>query len=325
MKHLKFSLMLLSGVALFLATIGCAEQKKEAVEAQMLVVERQSAQLSNHIDCDSYTYYEDVAVDVPLYGPQPLMDSLKVFLNKELYDFFSWTVDSAKFSQKELYQDNLTTILSYYENKYKPYQGSICNHYSFNLFVIAQTESFITYGLEFCNCGANCGSEFYCYTFSKKDGHRCDIIDEDNLSKYVKKRFPDSEYEMISDGFSLGLLEDGLLIAEQEASNHHYVASRVETQELLPYLSKDAKELINTKGKTEYLFENWSLGKYIGNSETIDGDSVVLMQRVSWWGFQEGENEDLLNENAVDKDYPEVVAYTMKDGCYVPCKSELRH
>ena len=319
--------LLLTGVMMF-AAVSCGTQKKDSTESQMLVVERLQAQLSHHIENDSYSYDADYVIDVPLYGPKPLMDSLKVFLNKELFHAFDLSVDETNLSEKDLFQDDLTGLLDYYMGKFKPFENNIYNDYAFSLLLIAQTDSFVTYGLEFLHCGANCGSEFYCYTFSKTDGHLCEIISRDNLIRFIEANNwnyqPD--YDDYCDHFSFGLLEDGVLGAEQEASNHHYVPWRVEVEEMLPYLSNDAQKLIQTQGDiTKYDFRDWSLGRRIGEAETVDGDNVVLFQHLARWGFEEHEYEgDIVSEADMDEVFFDVTAYAIKDGKYVPSESEYK-
>ncbi len=71
MKQMKmFGRIFLLNMVLFLLTVGCNEHKEESIDTQILVVERQSAQLSNCGESGSYCYYADFAIDVPLYGPQ---------------------------------------------------------------------------------------------------------------------------------------------------------------------------------------------------------------------------------------------------------------
>lgn len=312
--------LLLTGVMMIVA-ISCGEQKKEPSGPQMLVVERQS-----------HTYYDDYfTIDVPLYGPKPLMDSLKVFLNKHLYKAFNTTVDTPKFSEKDLFQDDLTGMLAKYAAKYQPNEDDIFDSpIDFSLLLMAQTDSYVTYGLEFCSCGVNCGSEFYCYTFSKEDGHLCEIISRDNLIKFIEDNNWDYKpvYDDYLDHFSFGLLEDGALCAEQSASNKHYVPFRVDIKEIMPYLSDDAQKLIQTQGDiAKYDFIDWSLGIRRGEAETVDGNNAVLFQHLPRWGFNEHEYEEDIFKNEYEEygsDFFNAVPYVIKDGLYVPCKSDFK-
>lgn len=310
MKYQKrICLLLVAGLIMF-AAAGCGKKQVQN-DMQMLVVERQDVQFEEY-DCS-------FLIDIPLYGPQPLMDSLKVFLNKKLYQAFDGTFDSAHFSEKELFQEDLTTMLSNYADTYKPYVASINYHNTTDLLLIAQTESFVTYGLEICWCGVNCSSVFFCYTFDKKDGHLCDIIDREKLAQFIEDH--DWEYRPLyddyTDHFSFGLLEDSILYSEREASNHHYMASCIETQEIFQYLTNEAQQLINTKGDYQYSFKDWSLGNKLGTQENADGDTIILMQPSLWWGFEEDESELSYCGNYQDMEGPEVNAYIVKDGRYV--------
>ena len=315
------SLVLFFAGMMVFAAVSCGTQSTEPTNQQLIVAERQQARLVAHHD----GYYDvgDFIVDVPLFGPQPLMDSLAVFLNKELYDLFefstSWDDEPKHFSEKDLFQDDMPRLLRHYEDRYKPFQESLYNPFSFSLLMIAQTDSYVTYGLEFYHCGASCGSEFLCYTFSKKDGHRCEIIDHENLLKYVEDNWRDSDYIKnvfgdYSDCFDFGLLEDGLVEVLQSASNHHYWADVVETDNLWPYLTQDAQQLIRTKGDGDVDYWDRSLGRRIGEAETVDGESVVLMRQVLRWGFDALENDDLIQLDYEEGYYPCAIEYVMKDG-----------
>ncbi len=166
--------LLLTGLMMSVAA-NCGTQKKEQFDQQMVVVERQNVQLTSHHG----GYYEgDFAVDIPVSGPQPLRDSLKVFLNQQLHEAFESSLetslgfDSLHFTANELFHDKLSDILPYYEEKYQPFEDELFNPMSFSLFLIAQTNQFVTYGLEYYACGGSCGSTLHCFTFSKEDG-RC--------------------------------------------------------------------------------------------------------------------------------------------------------
>lgn len=141
-------------------------------------------------------------VDVPVDGPKALVDSVRVFVNRELYhacEIGSHFEDSlVTFKKSEVYSHDGTQLFSRFMEKYKPVlQDSLWSSYGLELKMEAQTDKYVTYGLEFFHCGASCGSEKYFYTFDKRDGHQVtDIISHENLVKFFKD-YP--EYTSIDD------------------------------------------------------------------------------------------------------------------------------
>jgi len=62
-------------------------------------------------------------------------------------------------------------LLNHYMEKYKPLiEDSFWDVFGLELKLEAQTEKYVTYGLEFFHCGEGFGSEKYYYTFDKSDG-----------------------------------------------------------------------------------------------------------------------------------------------------------
>ena len=298
----------------------------------MLVVTREYSKLEHRLD--SYSESMNSVVDIPLYGPQPLIDSLTIFINKHLFKAYNVSLDSNIYSEEELFHTDLRDIMSHYAEKYKPFRNLVFCGVDFHLLLIAQTESYVTYGLEYYHCSASCGSEFYCFTFSKKDGHLCKLIDNDKLSQYVEGKynketdyftFPYRDSHDYSDCIDFGLLEDKVLEIHQEQAVNFYVADYTDIQELLPFLTDDAKALLNAKGDiSKYGYETWSLGKQIGHIETLDGKTGTLMLQRPRWEFYGGENEIFYIENSEIEDNPIVTTYFDKDGKYTPIYDDVK-
>ena len=319
MKRTKrFSLLLVVGV-LLLSVFGCGGQKNNSIDPQMLVVERHRVQIETSSN-DSYPITADFVVDIPLYGPQSLMDSLEVFINKTLYEEFDHSFepwdgwDSVPFSENEWFEYDklgweLTDILEYYVHKYSPYTEQLFNTKSCSVLLVAQTDAFVTFGIEYWGCGGSCGSNLYCHTFSKKDGHKIgQIIEEQDIYRFFEDH---PEVEPYYSEF--GLLEDGVLCIDEDQQNH-YCASYCEYKELLPYLSSEAQELVNSIGKTKYSDEDWSLGEQIGSVKTTGGKDVYLMRRPPLWdGFVDFCADGTLPQGVIYT----LTAYTNQDGRYV--------
>lgn len=144
------------------------------------------AQEWNNYEWASFT------VDVPVDGPKALVDSVRVFVNRELYhacEIGSHFDDSVvTFKKSEVYSHDGEQLFSHFMEKYKPVlQDSLWSSYGLELKMEAQTDKYVTYGLEFFHCGASCGSEKYFYTFDKCDGHLVkDIISHEDLVRFFK-------------------------------------------------------------------------------------------------------------------------------------------
>ncbi|MBO4488098.1 MAG: hypothetical protein J5741_00380 [Bacteroidales bacterium] len=281
------------GIMLAMSLTGCFQKEKPAgtgTDTQLVVVETQQAELTSH---DKYHYSFDILVDVPVCGPQRLMDSLKVFLNKYIYDAFDaitkeYDNSTSYLSEEKVFHEDLTNILSYYESQYKPCEKKIDSYLSVKLFLLAQTASFITYGLEYYHCGASCASEFACFTFDKKDGHLVkDIISIKKLCNFVKKH-PDYKPPYLDmwnvDNNTIlenavGLLDDRIVIVDY--GSKHYSTVQIDYDEIESSLSKEAQKLIasSDKDNPSYYVENWHLGRRIGTMTDKNGKKIFLSER----------------------------------------------
>ena len=143
--------------------------------------------------------------------------------------------------------------------KYKPVlQDSLWSSYGLELKMEAQTDKYVTYGLEFFHCGASCGSEKYFYTFDKRDGHLVrNIISHENLVRFFKD-YP--EYTSIDDDpwfgragwqfmqedaqrYDYGLLDDHFSLAIQGCGNH-YLLPCFPYGQIFSYFSPEAQALV---------------------------------------------------------------------------------
>lgn len=318
--------LLMTGV-MMIAVSSCGKQKKEVFDPPMLVVERQKVQLESN---QGWFYEGNFAVDLPVSGPKPLMDSLKVFLNKELHEAFesslesSWDFDTLHFTAEELFQDNLSDMLSYYEDKYRPFEDELVNPMGFSLFLVAQTDQFVTYGLEYYGCGGSCGSCLHCITFSKKDG-RCigNLITWNDILRFLNDH-PEVEHpfgewqlesndtEWLSELFDAGLTEEDLLVINEDQMNH-YAAGMFKYKDVLPYLSKEAQDIVGSIGKTtKYSRDDWYLGECVGEVKNTQNETIFLMQQESLWeGFADFQGE-FLQESTI-----RLAAYSKEGSRYV--------
>jgi flavodoxin len=252
-----------------------------------------------------YSYPFNLTVDVPVNGPSFLRDSITAFLNKSIHKACELICDDD--GSPILKLDNIAVkkpvgITKHYLDAYKPFLDKLLtNSYAMTLTAVAQRDSFITYGLEFHHCGASCGAEFLCYSFSKKDGHLVTVVNQEELDKYFKEHpemvadFYEGDYQGLLD---YGLMDDGILEIMQDVANNHYAASPLSNPEalMIPFLTQEARQLLQDSGSF-HEFREWSLGTAIGEAEMNDGTQAVLMKKVSQWDcFEEVDLDDYYDD-----------------------------
>ncbi len=234
-------------ISIMFVVASCNTQRNEQFDQQTLVVERQKTQLNN-----SGSHYElDAEVDFPIAGMQPLVDSVKRFITKELYLLFDLGYDEEKIhipfeTVCEWNNDNIVTA---FHDNYKPLYRKYGANYGadyLSLTLTAQTENFVTYFGEYTSCGASCCKGYNYYTFRISDGHLLhEVIDEKGLEAFVKKypQYKQLLYE--ADEKYFGMLEDELLYVCRFYGAVGGVTDKtaIPYTEIAPFLNEEAKEL----------------------------------------------------------------------------------
>lgn len=278
--------LLLTGVMMF-AAASCGGKKDNDV---LMVVERQNM----NIECGYMQI--SINIDVPIAGPSVLMDSVMEFLNRETYDFcesmcsdFEESQPSQLYSYQEARTVDAEHFMQHYADLYTSgFMRSDLDFQSLTIGLVAQTDSFVTFGEEYYHCGGSCGSEFFWYTFDKKDGHLVkEIVNKNDLADCINKlaareygySYSESGFDPEYNYHALGLSELGVMLASE--SNNHYSTELIDYQSIKPYLTKEALELIKTVGTTKYSYEDWSMGRLIGKVENNDHETIYLMFRPS--------------------------------------------
>lgn len=285
--------LLVAGIMMFFS-VGCREKKTEGqTETKLLIVERQRVEIY-----DSELYDFTITADVPVQGSDCLVDSLMMFLNHQLYDVCSgYCPETIPF--EHMYCNNGHELLEQYDEAFASCiaEEGFDISLSYRCLLIAQTESFVTYGIESYHCGGSCGSELYCFTFNKKDGCRvANIIKGKDLLRFIKDHpregHPFGQWQLeskdIDEWMSAGLTENGLLVVNEDQVNH-YVAGLLEYEMVKPYLSKEAQHLVGLLDQdSKYNRDDWYLGSCVGEVKDTHGNIFRLMQREPLWrGFSD--------------------------------------
>ena len=93
----------------------CQNGNNKLETSQDLVVAEQSDTIWNR--AGEFDYYASFTVDVPVDGPQALVDSVIALLNTELYSMCETTVHydgKVSFKEKEVYTDDSKNLLNHY-------------------------------------------------------------------------------------------------------------------------------------------------------------------------------------------------------------------
>ena len=257
----------------------------------LLVVERQQTEFEVG---DDEQYPLAFIVDVPVAGSQVLKDSIKAFINEQLYQFIESQVgqydEDGKYKKTmsfdEVRTDDTGKLLKHYIDVYKPYmEKEVGWRFTYSVSMLAQTDNFVTYGVIHYRCGAVCSSELRCYTFSKEDGHRLrDIISKEDLNKFFadqqkKDDEDDVDWTQFMGDNCFSLLEDQALFAVNGMETHYSIKT-LDYKEILPYLSKEAQTFVNGKGdKNHCPWEQWFLGQQLGQIVSNTGDTICVMER----------------------------------------------
>lgn len=228
-----------------------------------LVVVEQTDTVYGHNESNQHEW-ASFTVDVPVNGPKVLLDSVMAFVNKKLYDACEsnahFNEDIIAFTQEEMYTDDGERLFSRYMEKYKPLmQDSLWRAFGLTMIMEAQTDKYVTYGLQYFYCGAGSSSQKSYCTFDKHDGHQVkEIINHENLVRFFED-YPESntieddalavesEWEFSSeyrfDNSCYGLLDDHFSLVIEGCGNH-FLLTDFPYNQIFSYLSPEAQALV---------------------------------------------------------------------------------
>ena len=208
---------------------------------------------------------QTVAVDIPVGGPQVLVDNVLALINEELYGYFD--NDTYSLPTDSLLCGDVRTLIERYRDLYSPLFTDTLTAYDFTtdcleLNLVAQTKSYVTYAVNRIHYGEGIEVSTDWETFAKSDGHRVkEIISEQEMARFYDEH-PDLRNDDVWENEqrfhkengrwnivgSVGLLSDSLA--------HQYVYATGIFEDLVypldviaPYLSEEAQELIESSKK----------------------------------------------------------------------------
>lgn len=267
MKHIKRTLTLLAITVLVLSfpTSGFAANPKGGDDT--LVIKRQTCFLKDYTHLQERDCGLGIAADLPVKGPQALVDSITVFLNEELYRYFDYSTNgNHRLPYKKVFSTDIPHLLKHYQKVYRPYYNvknpDVCEFatHCIELNLVAQTATYVTYEVIHQFFGEGLEEARSWVTFAKSDGHRLkDVITTDKIIHYLQEH-PEANDNGVwkdirecmakNDNFSnaihAGLL-NGKLALQFIWTPGIYDDSQYDLAPLKPYLSAEAQALVNEK------------------------------------------------------------------------------
>ena len=230
----------------------------QQADGQSLVVENHECFLKSHTHLTTEVVPLFISIDLPVKGEQTLLDSLTDFLNETLYRFFDNGGDR-HLPYQAVYSEDIEHLIEHYRDAYKLFflADSTVEHEfgadCLNMKLVAQTDTYITYELDWIFYGEGTEMAKEWATFVLADGHRlAEVISNKNMLRFYKKHpglrsediwnqihtYDDKDHLV---GY-VGLLNDS--VAHQYAyAPGIFEDANYPLDAILPYLSKEAKEL----------------------------------------------------------------------------------
>ncbi len=260
--------ILLAVVSMVAAWGGC-QSGNQVSSKDLVVVEYTDTVRGNNEN--NQNDWAEFTVDVPVNGPKALVDSIMAFINDHLYEACEsnahFDEKNVTFSKEEMFTDDGKRLFGHYMEKYKPLiQDSLWRSFGQTMKMEAQTDKYVTYGLELFFCGLGCSSQKYYYTFDKSDGHQIkEILSHDNLVRFFEDypeyntvgadpwagasgwkfspeyEFPTSNCALLDDHFSLVI----------HGYDNHYLIFDFPYGQIFSYLSPETQSLVEQIGEGE--------------------------------------------------------------------------
>ena len=257
MKAVQWTLM--TAVMIFTLT-SCGGKKGDS--AQNVETKYQECTLKNYTHITGQVFPLTIGMDLPVKAPQPLMDSLTSFLNETLYRYFD-NGESRHLPYESVYSQDIEHLMEHYREAYRPFflADSTNEHEFFSeclmLRMVAQTDAYITYQLDWDYFLEGDVIEKEWVTFVKSDGHRIGkIISEENMQRFFEEH-PESwdkeiwEYTQwkFSEGDNLLIGNPAGLVGDTVACQYVFAPGIFEDLKfplasIKPYLSEEVQKLV---------------------------------------------------------------------------------
>lgn len=228
-----------------------------------LVVKRQVCYLKDFTHIEERDCGLDVIADLPVKGPKKLVDSITLFLNEELYEYFEDSPDkNYHLPFKNVFSTDIPHLLKHYRKAYSPYfdvkNPDICEFstHCLELNMVTQTATYVTYEVVYVYFGEGLEENRDWVTFAKSDGHRLkEVITKENMLRFFQDypeirdngiwsdiQFTQNEYGIVHP-FHVGLLNDTLAFQYIWAPGI-FDLFKYDLAPLIPYLTDEAQSFV---------------------------------------------------------------------------------
>ena len=263
MKNIKSTISAFAIIVLALSflTTGFAATPKGSDDT--LAIKRQMCFLKDYTHLQERDCGLAVDADLPVKGPKTLLDSITVFLNEELYEYFDHDADNHRLPYEKVFSTDIPHLLKHYQKAYRPYYDvknpDVCEFatHCIELNLVAQTPTYVTYEVVYQFFGEGLEEARTWVTFAKSDGHRLKaVITTDNLLRFFKEHpeqrnndlWNDIMTTMNEDGFlrsyNVGLLNDSMAFQYVWAPGI-FDDFKYSLEPWKPFLTPEAQEFVN--------------------------------------------------------------------------------
>ena len=219
-------------------------------------------------------------------------------------DFFT-----PMFTAEDVQVTEFSDLLTSFADKFKGVDHT--GEFRENIFLIAQTESFVTYGIEVFTMGCSGNSSLYLQTFSKADGHRIhNIINPKDVARF-------DPYEDLY-STECGLLYDGIIVDGRQGPDYETGYGILSYDDVMPYLSQETQDLVKNMGEISK-WKDCFIGERLATIKTNGNKTIELTVRPAKhdWYWMEGDlwyDEYGLNNNSTYGGQDLMAIYVEKDG-----------
>lgn len=260
LKQIYSNCMLLVIIALILSIMCCKQYDSKDL---VLVTERQECVIKYFKHVTGEVFPQTIAIDIPIDGPQALMDSITRFYNEKLYNFFD-NGETYHFPYEKMFSTDFKQLTEHYRKAYADFipSDSTSEHEfatdCLELNIVAQTSKYVTYEVNSIFYGEGVENAKEWITFVKSDGHiLSEVIKNSEMLRFYREQ-PNlrsdaiwenlfnhsSEEDSLNDIVcSVGLLKDSIahqyIYAPGIFENFKYPLDRI-----APYLTKETQDLI---------------------------------------------------------------------------------
>ena len=258
-------LLLVAAGVMTIALVGFTTLSKPY--KQPLKVERQQWTMQFMVgNIPSEDFHIGITMDVPVSGPDFLVDSIVRLLNQAVYNFVDDRMEP-RFAPEKVYCADAKRLLQHYREAYQPFIVDTCYtgdepycfpdffHYLTVAFV-EQTEKFVTYRVTEYFVGEGDFEYSDWVTFSKSDGHRLPrVISDNDFLRFLEEHPDQRTYTWedmqlrISEGYDVGGMNSFGLKSDRVWNEYLFAPGIIDTMwydmgVIRPYLSEGAKRLL---------------------------------------------------------------------------------